>query len=142
MTAVRLGALIGFFAVAGGAFGAHALRDLLAPDLLVIFETGSRYALVHAVALVAVGLLAERAPGRAATAAAVFFAVGVLIFTGSLWALALTGVRALGAVTPLGGLSLLAGWVSLFLAAGGLGRGRDVPAVAAARRGGTGTSSS
>lgn len=116
---ILLGCAIGFASVAGGAFGAHALRDHLAPDLMQTFETGTRYAMLHAVALLVAGLLADR-PGvstRALRVAGTAFSLGVLVFTGSLWTLAITGVRWLGAITPLGGLCFLAGWVALALSA-------------------------
>jgi len=112
---LRVMAAIGFLAVAAGAFGAHALKDRLAPDLLAIFETGTRYAFVHLPALLAVAWLSANKPATSVTVAGVAFTVGVLIFTGTLWTLALTGHRWLGAITPIGGLSLLVGWAALFL---------------------------
>ena len=112
-----LGALSGFVSVAAGAFGAHALKQRLAPDLLAAFETGARYQMFHALALVAVGLLATRAPSQVLTVAGWLFVAGTLLFSGSLYALALLGVRGLGAVTPLGGLALLCGWLALGWAA-------------------------
>ena len=108
--------VLGFVAVAGGAFGAHALKDRLTPDLLVVFQTGATYARFHVVALLAVAVVVARAPSTAATVAGACFVAGILLFTGSLWTLSLTGLRWLGAVTPLGGLSFLAGWVSLAVA--------------------------
>jgi uncharacterized membrane protein YgdD (TMEM256/DUF423 family) len=124
-TFLRLGAISGFVGVAGGAFGAHALRARLAPDLLQVFETGARYQLIHAVALLAVGLLAERRPSRAASAAGWLFVAGTVLFSGSLYALALSGARAFGAVTPLGGLCFLAGWLAIAAAAGRPARGGE-----------------
>jgi uncharacterized membrane protein YgdD (TMEM256/DUF423 family) len=115
MILVALGALSAFLAVALGAFGAHALRDRLAPDLLAVFETGARYHLVHAVAIVVVGFAEARLP--AVRVSGILFLVGTLLFSGSLYALALTGVRAFGAVTPLGGLAFLVGWAWLAWAA-------------------------
>ena len=117
--AARAGCLFGGLAVALGAFGAHALQSQLTPDRLAIFETAVRYQMYHALGLLAMGL-AER-PGRAdgglrATAAAWAFIVGIVLFSGSLYALVLTDARRWGAVTPLGGLALLAGWVLLFIA--------------------------
>jgi len=102
---------------AAGAFGAHALRARLAPDLLVIFETGARYEMYHALALVAVAWAAQRWPGPATSAAGWLFVAGTLLFSGSLYALALSGVRAIGAVTPFGGVAFLAGWALLAYAA-------------------------
>jgi len=115
MILVALGALSAFLAVALGAFGAHALRDRLAPDLLAAFETGARYHLVHAVAIVVVGFAEARLP--AVRVSGILFLVGTLLFSGSLYALALTGVRGWGAVTPLGGLLFLVGWAWLAWAA-------------------------
>ena len=112
-----LGALSAFVSVAAGAFGAHALRARLAPDLLVIFETGARYEMYHALALVAVAWAAQRWPGPATSAAGWLFVAGTLLFSGSLYVLALSGVRAIGAVTPFGGVAFLAGWALLAYAA-------------------------
>ena len=117
-----LGALSAFLAVALGAFGAHALKTRLTPDLLAIFETGARYHLAHAIALFMVGEAEAREPGRGWLAAGVAFGLGTLIFAGSLYALALTGVRMWGAVTPFGGLALLAGWALAAHAAWRAGR--------------------
>ncbi len=117
---VVLGAASARVSVAAGACGAHALRSRLAPDLLAVFETGARYEMFHALALVAVGWAAARWPGGAAAAAGWLFVAGTVLFSGSLYALALSGVRALGAVTPLGGVAFVAGWLAL--AAAALGR--------------------
>lgn len=108
-----LGAALGFCGVAAGAFGAHALRDALSPERLQVFETASRYQLIHAVAVVAVAALWERAPSRALALSGWLFAAGTIVFSGSLYALALSGARAWGAVTPIGGLGFLAGWIAL-----------------------------
>lgn len=113
-----LGALSGFLAVGAGAFGAHALRERLAPDLLAVFETAARYQMYHALALLGAAGAAARWPGPLPVWAGWLFAAGTVVFSGSLYALALTGARWLGAVTPLGGLALLAGWVCLALAPG------------------------
>jgi len=114
---VMLGAASGFVAVAAGAFGAHALRARLAPDLLAVFETAARYQLYHALALLAVAWVGARWPGPLPHWAGWLFVAGTLLFSGSLYALALSGVRWLGAVTPLGGAAFLAGWICLALAA-------------------------
>ena len=116
-TFAALGALSGFVGVAAGAFGAHALKARLAPDLLAVFHTGAQYQLYHALALLAAAWAASRWPGSAATAAGWLFVAGTVLFSGSLYALALSGVRALGAVTPLGGVAFLAGWACLGWAA-------------------------
>jgi uncharacterized membrane protein YgdD (TMEM256/DUF423 family) len=108
-----LGALSAFLAVGLGAFGAHALRARLAPDLLQVFDTGLRYHMFHALGLLAVGWAATRWPGGGVIAAGWLFVAGTLIFSGSLYFLALTGQRWLGALTPLGGLCFLAGWALL-----------------------------
>ena len=110
-----LGAGSAFLAVAAGAFGAHALRVRLPPDLLGIFETAARYQMYHALGLIAVAWAAARWPGALPQWAGWLFVVGTVLFSGSLYALALTGVGALGAVTPVGGLLLMAGWVTLAL---------------------------
>ena len=114
---LAMGALSALVAVAAGAFGAHALRARLEPDLLAVFETGARYQMYHALGLIAVAWVAGRSPGPAALAAGWLFVAGTLLFSGSLYALALSGVRTLGAVTPLGGLAFLAGWAALAYAA-------------------------
>lgn len=116
-----LGALSACLAVLAGAFGAHALRSRLTPDMLVVFETAARYQMFHALALLAVAWSCERGWRPAVVSAGRLFLAGTALFSGSLYALALTGVRGLGAVTPLGGLCLIAGWLSL---AWGLWRGR------------------
>jgi uncharacterized membrane protein YgdD (TMEM256/DUF423 family) len=116
------GALSAFIAVAAGAFGAHAVRARLAPDLLTVFETGARYQMYHALALFAVAWASNRWPGMSMRAAGFLFIGGTLLFSGSLYLLALTGARWLGAITPLGGLLFLAGWAALAtgIAKGGL----------------------
>ena len=108
-----LGALSALIGVIAGAFGAHALRGRLTPELLQVFETGARYQLFHALALVLVGLAIERASRPALRRAGWLFVAGTVLFSGSLYALALSGVRAWGAVTPLGGLCFIAGWAAL-----------------------------
>lgn len=99
--------------VALGAFGAHALRGRLSADMLQVFETGVRYHFYHSLALFAVGWLAETHPSQWITGAGMAFVAGVLVFSGSLYVLALSGVRWWGAITPVGGLAFLVGWVLL-----------------------------
>lgn len=111
------GALFAAVGVTMGAFGAHALKSRVSPDLLVIFETGVRYHLVHALALLAVAWAADRWPGRWVTISGWSFSIGILVFSGSLYLLSLTGARWLGAVTPIGGLAFLLGWIALAVAA-------------------------
>ena len=110
-----LGSASALVAVAAGAFGAHGLRARLAPDLLAVFETGARYQMYHALALLAVGWAVTRWPGPWPIRAGWLFAIGTLLFSGSLYALALTGRTGLGAITPVGGAALLAGWACLVL---------------------------
>jgi uncharacterized membrane protein YgdD (TMEM256/DUF423 family) len=100
--------LLGFSAVAIGAFGAHGLRGRISPAMLEIYRTGALYHLVHAVAVLAIALAGDRL--RRGRLILTLFTAGIVVFAGSLYALALTGVGALGAVTPLGGLLLLAAW--------------------------------
>ena len=115
--ALLCGAIYGFLGVALGAFGAHGLRERLTPDLLAVWKTAVEYQFYHALALLLVGLLASQRPSIALTNAGICFALGVLIFSGSLYTLALSGQRWLGAITPIGGLLFLAGWALLFWAA-------------------------
>lgn len=112
-----LGSILGACGVALGAFGAHGLKSRVDPAMLAVFETAVRYHLTHALALLAVAWASERWPGPASTAAGWLFAAGIAIFSGSLYVMVLTGARWLGAVTPLGGLALIAGWCALALAA-------------------------
>jgi uncharacterized membrane protein YgdD (TMEM256/DUF423 family) len=109
----RIGAVSAGMAVAFGAFGAHALRMMVTPEMLAVFETGVRYQMYHALALVAIGLGFARLQGRTAAAAAWLFVAGTVLFSGSLYTLTLTGTRWWGAVTPLGGVAFLAGWALL-----------------------------
>jgi uncharacterized membrane protein YgdD (TMEM256/DUF423 family) len=115
---LALAAAFGFLGVALGAFGAHALRARIPPERLATFETGARYLLVHAPALFAVEWFRAAGPDQVSeSVAGVCFVVGIVLFSGSLIALAVTGVRRWGAVTPIGGLVLLAGWAALLIAA-------------------------
>jgi uncharacterized membrane protein YgdD (TMEM256/DUF423 family) len=114
MNLVRIGAALGFLGVALGAFGAHALREKLSPAMLQVWHTAVLYHLLHAVALFALGLYA-RASGADVRVGGVLLIAGVLVFSGSLYALALTGIKPLGAITPVGGLLLLAGWAWIAL---------------------------
>ncbi|NOT06607.1 MAG: DUF423 domain-containing protein [Gemmatimonadales bacterium] len=107
---VALGAVLAGLAVLAGAFGAHALRGTLSPDDLGAFETAARYQMYHGLALLAVGSSLSRTNDPLIHAAGLCFGFGVLLFSGSLYALALSGLSALGAVTPFGGVALVAGW--------------------------------
>ena len=108
-----LGSCSGFLAVTLGAFGAHGLKDRLGPDMLAIFEVGVRYQMYHALALLAVAWAFTRWPGPGVKSAGWLFVAGTVIFSGSLYLLSLTGARWLGAITPLGGLAFMAGWLCL-----------------------------
>ncbi len=118
-TILRSAAVLGGLAVGLGAFGAHALKERLSAELLVVFETGVRYQMYHALALLAAGVLA--ATGRRTGPAAICFLAGIALFSGSLYALALLGVKWLGAITPVGGVCFLLGWLLLAV------RAADVP---------------
>lgn len=115
--ALIVGALYGFLGVALGAFGAHGLKARLSPELLTVWKTAVEYQFYHALALLLVALLASQRPSSLLGGAGLCFALGVLIFSGSLYAYALSGLRWLGAITPLGGLLFLAGWALLLWAA-------------------------
>ena len=111
------GTVLAFLAVALGAFAAHTLKAHLSADNLDIFETGARYQMYHALALLGVAYAAQRWGGSLTTAAGWLFIAGVILFSGSLYLLSTSGVKALGAITPLGGLCFLAGWSCLAAAA-------------------------
>lgn len=115
---IALGCALMCLGVALGAFGAHALRDQLSAESLAIYQTGVQYQQIHALALLFTGLLALHLPEeRLIRVAGTAFAVGIVLFSGSLYALALSGVRVLGAITPLGGVAFLTGWILLTVAA-------------------------
>lgn len=105
-----LGSLSALIGVALGAFAAHGLKERLAPEMLAIFETGVRYQMYHAFALIAVAWACTRWPGPVANLSGWLFVAGTLLFSGSLYVLALSGARWLGMVAPAGGLAFLAGW--------------------------------
>jgi len=116
---IRLGAALGFVGVALGAFGAHGLKARLGPGMLDVYKTGVLYQLIHALAVLAVGLGADRLARPRAVAARApgwVFQAGIALFSGSLYALALTDVKALGAITPIGGVAFLVGWIWLAVA--------------------------
>jgi uncharacterized membrane protein YgdD (TMEM256/DUF423 family) len=106
---IAVGALNAVIAIAAGAFGAHGLRDRLDVRALEIFEIGARYHMYHALALVLVGVIAT----RGAQTAGRLFQAGIVLFSGSLYAIALTGIERIGAITPIGGLAFLVGWLWL-----------------------------
>lgn len=110
-----LGSLFAFFGVALGAFGAHGLRTILSPEYLLVFETAVRYHMYHSLAILFCAVAAGPLP--AAVTAGRLFGLGILLFSGSLYALTMTGISWFGMITPLGGVSFLAGWGWLFAAA-------------------------
>lgn len=114
---LALGGIMMFLAVALGAFGAHALKDKLTEDKLKTYQTGIQYHIAHGLGLVGLGLTAAQFANDAQIVLAGWFLfAGILLFSGSLYALSLTGIRKLGAITPLGGLCFLAGWVIFVIA--------------------------
>ena len=111
------GAVLCGLGVVLGSFGAHGLRARVTPDMLAVFETGVRYHLIHALGLLAVAWAASRWPAAWVGAAGWLFVAGIVVFSGSLYLLVLTGTRWLGAITPIGGLCLIAGWAVLAVGA-------------------------
>ncbi len=116
-TFFAVGSIAALLAVAAGAFGAHALEAHLTPERLQTWETGARYQMYHALGLLFAAAAAGRWPGGATSAAGWLFVAGILVFCGTVYALALGAPRWLGAVTPLGGLAFMAGWAALAWAA-------------------------
>jgi uncharacterized membrane protein YgdD (TMEM256/DUF423 family) len=115
-TFLLAGALAGLVGVGFGAFGAHGLRGRLSAEMLGVFETGVRYQMYHALALMALAALSDRLNGRLIEAGGWLFVAGIVLFSGSLYLVAVTGVTVLGAITPIGGVAFLAGWACLVLA--------------------------
>jgi len=114
----KIGALAAMLSVALGAFGAHLLKDRLTEDALDVYQTGVQYQMFHAVGILLIALLIDRLPSQKLTVwAARLLTIGIVLFSGSLYALALSGVKVLGAITPLGGVAFIAGWICLALAA-------------------------
>jgi len=113
---IAAGACFGFLGVVTGAFGGHLLKQKLSADLLSIFEVGVRYHLIHALALILAGILYAKMQGSLMVVSGYCFMLGIFLFSGSLYALALSGVRLWGAVTPFGGLLFLTGWACLTIA--------------------------
>jgi uncharacterized membrane protein YgdD (TMEM256/DUF423 family) len=111
---LRIAGALGFLGVALGAFGAHALRSRLSPEMLAVWQTGVLYHLLHAAALLALALFAKSS-GADVRWGAIFFVAGIFLFSGSLYALSLSGLRVLGAITPLGGVAFLLGWAWIAL---------------------------
>jgi uncharacterized membrane protein YgdD (TMEM256/DUF423 family) len=110
---IVVGAVSGFLAVAIGAFGAHGLKAILSPEALTVYHTGAQYQMYHALALVGLGIWAAQNPSLNPSLPGWAFTAGILLFSGSLYALALTDIKLLGAITPFGGLSFMFGWLCL-----------------------------
>lgn len=108
-----IGGVLGALGVAAGAFGAHGLKARVSPEMLAVFEAGVRYHLIHALALLAVAWASTRWESPVIRTAGWLFVAGILLFSGSLYAMCLTGVRMLGAITPIGGVAFIAGWLLL-----------------------------
>lgn len=113
---ILAGAIFMALAVSLGAFGAHALKKVLSPEMLIIYHTGVEYQFYHALGLLLTGLIGFHIKSKLIGWAAVFLTVGIILFSGSLYLLTLSGIKALGAITPLGGVSFIAGWICLTLA--------------------------
>ncbi len=116
-TFIALGAFFGFTGVALGAFGAHALKSVVAPEMLTVFETGVRYEMYHALGLIAIGLIFRFSDHRLLSFAGWSFTAGIVLFSGSLYAMTFTGVKIFGAITPFGGIAFIFGWSCLFFSA-------------------------
>jgi len=112
---IGLGALSAFICVAAGAFGAHALKQALDTDMLVVYHTAVDYQFFHSIGLMAIGILHKISPRRSHTIAAWTMLAGIIIFSGSLYILSTTGIKWLGMITPIGGVSFLAAWLILAL---------------------------
>ena len=100
-------------AVLLGAFGAHALKTILSPEMLAIYHSGVEYQFYHALGLLAVGIIGLHYPSKWIRLSGIFLVAGIVLFSGSLYVLSLSGIKTLGAITPLGGLAFVAGWISL-----------------------------
>ena len=116
-TLIAVAALLLMTGVGAGAFGAHGLRAHVAPDMLAVWQTAVLYQMVHGLGLLAVAAIRPRLHARLASASVMFLLAGVALFSGSLYALVLTGTRGLGAITPIGGVCFMIGWVLLAIAA-------------------------
>ena len=112
-TILLAGAIFMALAVLLGAFGAHALKKVLSPDMLAIYKTGVEYQFYHALGLLLIGVIGFHIRSRYLQWAGLFISIGIIIFSGSLYVLTLSGIKALGAITPIGGLSFVAGWIFL-----------------------------
>lgn len=110
---IAFGAFNAFIAVAAGAFAAHGLRDVLSPEYLSTFKTAADYQMMHGIGMILIGLISRQNPNRCNFAAAAFMLLGIILFSGSLYLLTLTGIRWLGMITPLGGTCFLIAWLTL-----------------------------
>ena len=115
-TILLAGAIFMALAVLLGAFGAHALKKVLSPDMLAIYKTGVEYQFYHALGLLLIGVIGFHIRSRYLQWAGLFISIGIIIFSGSLYVLTLSGIKALGAITPIGGLSFVVGWIFLAIA--------------------------
>jgi uncharacterized membrane protein YgdD (TMEM256/DUF423 family) len=115
-TIIMVAAALLAVAVAVGAFGAHGLKPRLTQEMMQIYKTGVEYHFYHAIGLLLIGLLSMQSPSGLLNWSAFFLAVGILLFSGSLYLMAISGIKWLGAITPIGGLSFIAGWILLFVA--------------------------
>ena len=114
---ISISAVLGLVGVALGAFGAHGLKERLSADMMSVYQTGSHYHLIHALALLGIGILARQMDVTAIKVAGISMIFGILVFSGSLYALAISEIRILGAITPIGGVGFMVGWAALALAA-------------------------
>ena len=114
---ISASAILGLIGVALGAFGAHGLKEKLSTDMMAIYQTGSDYHLIHAVALFGIGILARQLDTTAIKVAGIAMIFGIFVFSGTLYALAISGMRILGAITPIGGVGFMVGWAALAVAA-------------------------
>jgi uncharacterized membrane protein YgdD (TMEM256/DUF423 family) len=112
---IAFGAINAFLAVGAGAFGAHGLKNILTPEYLAVFKTAADYQLIHGVGLILIGLLSKDYASQYIHASAIFMSIGIILFSGSLYALTLSGTKWLGIITPIGGLCFLIAWFTLAL---------------------------
>jgi uncharacterized membrane protein YgdD (TMEM256/DUF423 family) len=110
---IPLGAFNAFLAVAAGAFAAHGLKDILSPEYINTFKTAADYQMMHGIGLILIGILNKQSTSRSNTAAAILMLTGIILFSGSLYLLTLTGIKWLGIITPFGGLCFLIAWLTL-----------------------------
>ncbi|BBE16976.1 DUF423 domain-containing protein [Aquipluma nitroreducens] len=115
-TILLTGAIFMAFSVLLGAFGAHALKQSLSPEMLAVYKTGVEYQFYHALGLLVIGLVGFHIKSKYLNWAGLFITIGIILFSGSLYVLTLSGIKAIGAITPVGGLSFVAGWIFLCMA--------------------------